>query len=286
MQSNKYYLGILAGFVGLILTLTTTELTAQTIGANFTGSNRGQTGFIPPDTMGAVGANHVVELINGRFAAYDRAGNLQSSSTLDQFWTAAGVSPVSFSFDPRISYDTDSNRWIAAAVDNGRAANNFLVGVSDTDDPTAGWSAYSVDSDADDSHWADFPMLGINNDTVTIGANMFSLSGGTANTGFLVIDKASLLSGTPTFTSYEDVAPADTGFTPQPILDLTNSSGPMDILSSFNKTNGFLKLSSIDSTSLNTTGGFLTVGARALPGDIEKTGTETDIESGDSRFSG
>jgi hypothetical protein len=259
-----------------------------TIGTNFTGSNRNQSGFRPPDTMGAVGPNHVVELINGRFAAYDRTGSLQTSSTLDAFWTSAGLTVDSFSFDPRIVYDAFSSRWFATAVDNSNAANGFLVGVSNSSDPTAGWSGVKVDSDADDSHWADFPMLGVNQDIVTVGANMIPLVGGSSNTGFIVIDKSGLISGTPTVTSFEDVAAGDTGFTAQPVFDLDNKAGSMRILSSFNKPAGFLKVSSIGGTStsptLNTANGFISVTSRGAPPDIDQPGTKEDIDSGNSRF--
>ena len=38
----------------------------------FDGINSTQTGLIPPDTQGAVGPNHFVESVNGRFAIYSR----------------------------------------------------------------------------------------------------------------------------------------------------------------------------------------------------------------------
>jgi hypothetical protein len=257
------------------------------IGTNFTGSSFGQSGFIPPDTMGAVGPNHVVELINGRYAAYDRTGNLQDSSSLDAFWTDAGVTPAgSFSFDPRIVYDAHTSRWFATAVDNAGGANNFLVGVSNSSDPTAGWNAFSVDSDADDSNWADFPMLGLNQDNVVISANMFPLSGGSLTTGFVVLDKSDLISGTLTTTTYEDVSAANTGFTPQPVFDLDNNTGPLNILSSFNKPGGLLKTSSIDSSALSTTDGFISVTGRSAPPTIDQPGSKANIQAGDNRFSG
>jgi hypothetical protein len=257
------------------------------IGANFTGSSSGQSGFFPPDTMGAVGPNHVVELINGRYAAYDRTGNLQDSSSLNAFWTSAGATPSgSFSFDPRIVYDAHTSRWFATAVDNAGGANNFLVGVSNSSDPTAGWSAYSIDSDADDSNWADFPMLGLNRDNVVISANMFPLSSGSVTTGFVVVDKSDLISGTLTTTTYEDVSASDTGFTPQPVFDLDNNGEPLNILSSFNKPGGSLKKSSIDSSALNTADGFISVSSRNAPPDIDQPGSKADIDAGDNRFSG
>jgi hypothetical protein len=258
------------------------------IGTNFTGSSFSQSGFFPPDTMGAVGPDHIVELINGRYAAYDRTGALQQSSSLDNFWVNAGVTPAgSFSFDPRIVYDQYSSRWFATAVDNAGGANNYLVGVSNSSDPTAGWNAFQIDSDADDSNWADFPMLGLNQDNVVISANMFDLTGSSGTrTGFVVLDKSDLIAGTLTTTTYEDVNPNNTGFTPQPVFDLDNNAGPLKILSSYNKPSGLLKTSTIDSSALNTSGGFINVASRGAPPDIDQPGTKTDVDAGDNRFSG
>ncbi len=39
---------------------------APSVVTSFNGTDRATSGFIPPDTMGAVGPNHVVELINGQ----------------------------------------------------------------------------------------------------------------------------------------------------------------------------------------------------------------------------
>ena len=45
-----------------------------TIGQNFTASTLFRdSGFIPPDTMGAVGNNEFVEMINGRYSAYNKS---------------------------------------------------------------------------------------------------------------------------------------------------------------------------------------------------------------------
>ena len=42
-------------------------------GLGFQGTTRSASGFIPPDTMGAVGRDHIVELINGRYRVYDKS---------------------------------------------------------------------------------------------------------------------------------------------------------------------------------------------------------------------
>jgi len=97
-----------------------------TLGANFNGSSINQSGFIPPDTMGAIGPSDYVELINGRFARYGKTGVQQEARSLDSFWNTAlaaggGGSVQSFSFDPRVMYDRHSGRWFATAVDSLRS---------------------------------------------------------------------------------------------------------------------------------------------------------------------
>ena len=268
------------------------RMLAFTIGTEFTGGSG--PGFIPPDTMGAVGPDHVVELINGRAAAYSKTGVQQLAGTLDEFWIAAGVTPAGgFSFDPRVVYDAASGRFFAAAVDNGGGPNNFLVAVSISSDPTDGWVGFQIDADTDDSHWADFPMLGLDNNVLTVSANMFGLDVQATTTSFLVIPKADLLAAVPAVdnaTLFENVSLSNTGFTPQPIVDLDSGTLPLPILSAINKPGGFLKTSSIGGTpstpTLNTAGGLISVTPGGGPPDIDQPGPKVDIDTGDTRFSG
>jgi len=266
-----------------------------TVGQNFTGSNIGQSGFFPPDSMGAIGPDHFVELINGRYAVYDRdTGLTVQASSLNAFWNNAGGGYAgSFAFDPRIVYDKHSGRWFAAAVDNHSGNNNFLVAVSNTSDPTQGWQGFRIDSDTSDTRWADFPMLGVNSEGVYLSANMFAQSGvsTSATTTMLVIPKADLLAPTPTAanaTLFENPTPNGTGFSVQPALDLDNGSQPLPLLSAYNGSN--LKISSftgpITGPTLDTAGGFVSVPLLGSPPDADQPGTSTDIETSDRRFSG
>lgn len=267
------------------------------IGTNFSGTFFSQSGFINPDSMGSVGPNDVAVLINGQFSVYDRSGVQQVGKSLNQFWIDAGVNPSGPSaLNPRIIYDHHSGRWFATSVDNEGTANNYLVGVSATSDPKGAWSGFAIKSDADNSHYADFPTMGLNQDTVVIGANMFDDPLGpifNRSIGFLVIPKADLTQAVPTVanaTRFQDVNPLSTGSSPQPVLDLDNGSLPTQILSDFNKPGGFLMSSSIggtpDSPTLNTVTGFIRVQNRGAPPDIDQPGLKTDVDAGDNRFSG
>ena len=211
---------------------------AQVIGQQFTGSSRAQSGFIPPDTMGAVGPNHFVELINGRYVVYPKfAVNLPNgtrtplfASNLNAFWANAGAPHTgAFAFDPRVVFDPFSQRYFAAAVDNQRGNNFFMLAVSRTSNPLDGWSAFKIDSDSQNLRWADFPTLGFNANTVSMAANMFAQTGQTVGqqTTLVVVPKGDLLAPAPSVANarlFENVA-ASISFSAQPVVDLDNAPG-------------------------------------------------------------
>src|SRR5215467_5684102 len=192
---------------------------ALNIDLSFTGSSLRTSGFIPPDTMGAVGPDHFVELLNGQYAVYRNADGARiQTSTLNDFWRSAGVTPAgSFAFDSRVTFDASSGRWFASSADNSGGPNNFLVAVSNSSDPTKGWKGFAVRSASDGTRWADFPTLGVNRDGVYVAANMFPITAPGVTTNILVLPKADLLAGTVARrTLFENV---DTGFSVQPVTD-------------------------------------------------------------------
>ncbi|MCH8274012.1 MAG: PEP-CTERM sorting domain-containing protein [Armatimonadetes bacterium] len=286
-------------FVIVVLACFASSAVAQpnfTIGQNFTGSTLGiDSGFAPPDTMGAIGPSHFVELINGRYSVYNKAnGTRVQTSTLNAFWTNAGATPSgAFAFDPRVLYDPFSQRWFATSVDNARAANNFLVAVSQTSNPTQGWNAFKIDSDTGNQEWADFPTMGIDSDGLYISANMFSLVGGNSSTSMLVLPKSDLLLGTPTVanrTLFENVNPNSTGFSVQPIVDMDNSGLPLPILSAFNTGAGRLLRADVTGTAASpnypVNSSLIAVAGLGDPPFARQPGPHDNLDTGDARFSG
>lgn len=220
--------------------------TGLSISQDFTGSQFSYPGFIPPDTQGAVGPNQIAEFVNGQYNVYDKT-NAQplDSSTLNQFWTKAGINNYSnFTFDPRVLYDSSSNRWFAASVDNAGQPNNFLLAVSKTQDPTAGWTGFEIKSDSTNQHWADYPTLGLNQNGVYLAANMFPLLNSYASlaTTIVAVPKSSLIAGTiDNYTKFENQNFNTTGFTLQPVVNQDNNGLPEALLSDYNTSAGFFK---------------------------------------------
>src|SRR3989454_6714967 len=115
------------------------------IGQNFTGSTYGvDSPYTPPDCNGMAGPDQFVELINGRFTVYAKTnGDRLQTMTSDEFWSSSGLmfDPDVFPTDPRIIYDSSSQRWFASAVDvdfsgSYGVSNRFLLAVSARADAT------------------------------------------------------------------------------------------------------------------------------------------------------
>ena len=90
---------------------------ALSSGTSFMGADFGDSGFVPPDSMGAVGPTQVLVDVNGHLRVFDKSGN-QNPGDLDvsdsTFWDSqlpSGIEPT----DPGVEYDRLSARWIVSA---------------------------------------------------------------------------------------------------------------------------------------------------------------------------
>jgi hypothetical protein len=233
------------------------------IGLNFTGrvnSPPPAPAYFPdrPDAMGAVGEEHIVELLNDGYAVYRKSnGTLVESSTLTEFWRAAGVAPVGLANDPRVLYDAASQRWFAVSIDGALRTqwdpNNLLVAVSKSADPTQGWAGFQIYSDPiNNSFWADFPQLGMDAEGLYLGASRFAAGppgiGVYLGQSLLVFPKADLLAEIPSIshaTIWSDFAASRLGYRPQPVVNLDGGSHPATLLSGDSADYGYLQSTKI-----------------------------------------
>lgn len=151
-------------------------------------------GGIPPDTMGAVGPNHVVTMLNTGVVIHDKLGNqVTAPISLGAFFAplvGAGM------FDPRVQYDSIHDRWLASANRDSNAATSGVgFAISDTDDPTGAWTFYSFDLDPTNTNWADFVSMGFNSTWIALTTDAIQIGGGFVGEHMWVIDKSSALSG-------------------------------------------------------------------------------------------
>ena len=167
-------------------------------------SNAANTGFfnIPADPHGAAGINHVVNVVNTSIEIYTKAGAIQLSQSLSNFFSA--LSPANNTFDPKVLYDQYEDRFVVVtleSVNTGVAMEDnsaVLVAVSATSDPTGSWYFTRIDVDeviGATNSWLDYPGFSVDEEAVYITGNMFSFASTGSQTlqanRLLIIDKGS-----------------------------------------------------------------------------------------------
>ncbi|MCL4853673.1 MAG: hypothetical protein KJZ78_20145, partial [Bryobacteraceae bacterium] len=137
-------------------------------GKSFAGLN-GDSGYPVPDTMGAIGPSHFLEVLNDQVAVLRKAtGQIEpdftSQMTPSEFF-APGESLVFM--DPRVWFDHGSQRWVVSAMhaENQGAGDKVVLKVSKTSTPNldaSNWWRYPVSFPSLPSEqWVDFPTLAL-----------------------------------------------------------------------------------------------------------------------------
>lgn len=142
-------------------------------GTNFDGVNSVTAGnWRPPDTHGAVGRNHFVEVTNSHIDMYLRDGTRVRSLSLNSFF---GYATQPF-FDPRCVYDLTWNRWIITAPafpESSATVQRHFIAISVTDDPEGSYYIYNFNAIKNSGDFFDYPQLGMDQDSILITANIF-----------------------------------------------------------------------------------------------------------------
>jgi hypothetical protein len=201
------------------------------VGTSFTGTTLGESGFVPPDSMGAVGPSQFLVVVNGRVKVFSKTGNVGSLNvSLDTFFSSV-LSPGAnvHTTDPRVRFDPLSGKWFVTAIDVNEDTlinNRVLLAVSDTDTITGGtvWTFFQFEHDlvgsgGDTNDFADFPTLGIDANALYIGANIFDDIGNFVNSSVYVVRKSSVTGAGPiVVTPFRDILNPSTfagPYTPQ-----------------------------------------------------------------------
>jgi len=176
-----------------------------------------------PDTMGAVGRDHFVELLNGEAIAVFAKTNGQMLQTTD-VWSFFAVtnSPVPSVEDPRILYDRDNQRWIASMINYNNNNNTYdlMLAVSKTASPVdliANWVKYTIKTTQTGSD-SDFDTMGM--DTNGIYLSVVHRSNST-NAGFTVIAvrKQDIYAGKTNYTILTNTNPGLLSWAIQPAVN-------------------------------------------------------------------
>lgn len=139
----------------------------------------------PPDTVGDVGKNHFVQMVNAtRFQIWDKTGTpLTGSLTFGNLW-AVGETCRSNLGDPIVVYDHLADRWLLSQFAN---PSHMCIAISQTPDPTAGaWFLYTFNVG---TTLPDYPKLGVWPDGYYMSAYE------PPNLGVYVFNRANMLLG-------------------------------------------------------------------------------------------
>jgi hypothetical protein len=135
---------------------------APILGANFDGI--AATGFVPPDTVGAIGPNHFIQMVNTVFAIYDRGGKrLVGPSLINSLWKGfGGPCETQNAGDPIVRYDRLADRWLIAQFE---ISQHFqCIAISRGPNPVLdGWFLYAFPTVTSSGTPVspDYPKIGI-----------------------------------------------------------------------------------------------------------------------------
>ncbi len=154
----------------------------------------GATGYAPPDTEGAVGPDHYVQVVNVAFRVFDKSGTpVDSQHLTNSLWSGFGGPCASNNDgDAIFLYDEHADRWVFTqfAISSGQAV---CFAVSTGPDPTGTYSLYQVDT----VRFPDYYKLGVWPDPVHNAYFMGTNTGYGGQYDVYAVDRASMLAGTP-----------------------------------------------------------------------------------------
>ncbi|GEM_PF-4588375 len=260
---------------------------------NFSGIS--YTAWYPPDPTAAVGPNHIIVMVNGSWAIYDKTGSKLYQTTLASWW--ANVSPLGSVFDPKVIYDQYAGRWILLAVahDAATGISSYLISASATSDPTGSWWSWKLDATLNGStptsYWADYPQLGFDDmGAVYITSNQFNAANTFIYSKVRVLQKSQLYTGaSASWNDFWNLLNGDgtAAFTLQPVHSFSNPNGEY-LVNTVSRLSGnaitLWKITNPTTTPALNRVAAISVGSYSAPPSAQQLGGGTPIDTGDSRL--
>ena len=163
----------------------------ETPGLLFDFEGLGTDGFAPPDTVGDVGPNHYIQMVNVSFAVFDKSGNMLTGPTPFNalFSGFGGVCQTENDGDPIVVYDPLADRWLLSQFADIFNSMVQCIAVSTSADPTSTYYLYAFPL----PDIPDYPKFGVWPDGYYMGTNSGSPNAYYAH----VFDRVSMLAGDP-----------------------------------------------------------------------------------------
>ena len=163
----------------------------------------------PPDTIGDVGPNNYVQMINLVYAIYDKAGNLLLGPVdTGTLWAGfAVVDCTDPSGDPVVVYDQLEDRWLLSqfttrGLDDPSLPFYNCVAISVTGDPTGAYYRYAFITQPDPesppggTFFPDYPKYGVWKKSYVLTTRDFGFTNGYGISVY-ALEKNKMIAGNP-----------------------------------------------------------------------------------------
>jgi hypothetical protein len=198
------------------------QAAAPALNSSFEGLGQGFTGpagtfvvnWAPPDTNGAVGPNHYVEVVNDHFAVFNRSGTpVYGPVPTNTLWSGfGGGCQNNNDGDATVVYDRLADRWVFQQFSVSTTPYLECVAVSTSGSPTGSYYRYSFQY----NNFPDYPKLGVWPDAYYVTLNQFQGGASFAGPEMCAWDRAKMLAGQAATqqcftlgTSHGSLLPAD-----------------------------------------------------------------------------
>lgn len=177
--------------------------TAPTAGTGFDGINAAESFCLcqPPDGSIAAGPNHLVGVVNTAVKVWNKNGSLLlGPADLNAFFATNVGCPsdgfINADTDPSTDYDAVANRFVIEILSYNAFTNDsrICVAVSQTGDPTGGWSIYAIPVQ-DAGMLFDFPHIAIGSDAIYVSGNEFNAASAFNGVRIYALNKSVLYAG-------------------------------------------------------------------------------------------
>ncbi|MHB8519847.1 MAG: Ig-like domain-containing protein [Limisphaerales bacterium] len=243
----------------------------------------------PPDTMGAVGPNHLMVILNSEVAFQTRQGQYLNKISLQHFWASLGYTS---GYDPRVAYNPTADRWVAVTLaDPHLNSSAILIATSASPDPTGAWnlSAIAVNPapGLTNEVWADYPNLGANGRWVVVTVNLYGVSSNNfVHAELFSFDQQKLFSGDASYTRLSDpgfnLVPASTFDAGETNLYLLTEAGERNLR--LTKITGLVGQEKYDTNGLITPSVSGWDFSPGITNFLPQAGTNVEIFPNDSRI--
>jgi hypothetical protein len=179
-----------------------TTVNVDGVGNGFTGpQGTFSVNAAPPDTNGAAGPNHYVQIVNTDYAVFNKSGGVVFGPvTINTLWSGfGGLCQTDNDGDPTVRYDRIADRWVIqqfAVTGADGVATPFLecFAVSTSGDPTGTFNRYSFDY----ANFPDYPKMSVWPDAYYLTVNQFNAAGTTfLGSNVAALSRSAMLAGQP-----------------------------------------------------------------------------------------